>query len=700
MIQKSTISILCVLLLVPFVAGGESSSQVLLDSVVHLRSGTEREWSDFPEKAYGSIWKITFQSHSNSQEQCLILTQRNVKQNWLISINGSILQSLVADENALSIAVPIPAETLHDGPNILTIEPHKSAIDKSDDIYVENIEIFSCSVKTYLSECPIVVRVLDKNVQKPTPCRITIVNQKGCLQQFFFEPHQDIAARTGVIYTAAGKAIFSLPRGQYKIFAGRGFEYSIDQCILDLPDKDLKEIEFSIEREVPTDGYVACDTHVHTLTHSGHGDATMLERMITLAGEGIELPIATDHNKQIQYEETAVQAGVRRFFTPVVGSEVTTPIGHFNVFPLNESEPPIDHQVSDWGKLFDALWSNPTRRVAILNHARDIHSSFRPFGPNRFNAVVGENLDRWPLRFNAMEVINSGATQTDPRRLIHDWIALLNRGLNITPVGSSDSHDVSRYIVGQGRTYIRTDDDKPQSIDIDKAISRFVKGEVHVSYGLMTEVKVESQFQSGQMATNLSNKTIDIDVEVLGPSWVQANEVQLLINGIHNQHVMIESKAGENLPKGVRWRGHWSIAKPAYDVNVVVVATGNGVSELYWSTARPYQPTSSEWEPITLGISGSIWIDGDGDGRKTSSREYAEKVFAESNGVLSDMLPRLDKFDSTVAAHAAYLLHVSGVDLLSLNANQALKKASQATREGFINFTAALRENIVSRLND
>jgi hypothetical protein len=35
---------------------------------------------------------------------------------------------------------------------------------------------------------------------------------------------------------------------------------------------------------------------VHTLTHSVHGDVTIDERAITLAGEGIELQVVTDHD--------------------------------------------------------------------------------------------------------------------------------------------------------------------------------------------------------------------------------------------------------------------------------------------------------------------------------------------------------------------------------------------------------------------
>ena len=112
-----------------------------------------------------------------------------------------------------------------------------------------------------------------------------------------------------MIYTADGTARFGLPAGEYTLYAGRGFEYGIDSVRVSLKPGDTARKELTIRREVPTPGYVACDTHVHTLTHSGHGDATDVERAITLAGEGIELPIATDHNMQVDYHAAAVKAG-------------------------------------------------------------------------------------------------------------------------------------------------------------------------------------------------------------------------------------------------------------------------------------------------------------------------------------------------------------------------------------------------------
>jgi len=158
---------------------------------------------------------------------------------------------------------------------------------------------------------------------------------------------------------------------------------------------------------VPTAGYVACDTHVHSLTHSGHGDASVDERMITLAGEGVELPIATDHNVQIDHTPFAAKMKVSQYFTPVTGNEVTTDNGHFNIFPVlptsnwPRSKTP-DAKLKKWSGIFSSIYRTPGVKVAILNHARDVHRGVRPFGPLLFNEAAGENLQGWEMRFNGM----------------------------------------------------------------------------------------------------------------------------------------------------------------------------------------------------------------------------------------------------------------------------------------------------------
>jgi len=101
-----------------------------------------------------------------------------------------------------------------------------------------------------------------------------------------------------------------------------------------------------------------------------------------------------------------------------------------------------------------------------LNHPRDLHSGTRPFGPELHNSVTGANLNGSPIRFKGMEVVNSGVTQTNIMQLFLDWMGLLNANYKIMPVGCSDSHDVGRHFVGQGRTYTCCDGRDPGNIDV------------------------------------------------------------------------------------------------------------------------------------------------------------------------------------------------------------------------------------------
>jgi hypothetical protein len=327
-----------------------------------------------------------------------------------------------------------------------------------------------------------------------------------------------------VIYSANGHAKFGMPAGDYTVYAGRGFEYSVDSAGLSLKPGEVVHEELVIRREVPTDGYVSCDTHIHTLTYSGHGDASIDERVITIAGEGIELPIATEHNRQIDFEPASRRQGVRSYFTPVVGNEVTTSVGHFNIFPVATNGLVPEFQLKDGNAILESIATRTGARAIVLNHPRDSHSGFRPFGPEQHNSASGENSAGWLFRASAMELVNSGAQQSDWMQTYRDWFGLLNRGVLMTPVGASDSHDISRFIVGQARTYIRCQDDRPGEIDVAAAVESFLAGRVLVSCGLLVDITVNDTYGPGDVVP--AGDAVRVRLRVLGPSWATAEKLR------------------------------------------------------------------------------------------------------------------------------------------------------------------------------
>jgi hypothetical protein len=666
-----------------------AEATVLTDRMHHLRVGANREWADFPEAAEATELEVTFDARRNESQATLRLRQQDVKQNWKVRLNTVDLGVLRVDENDMIVYFEIPVGTLVEGANKLFVQQQGN---KSDDVRVGEIWIDDRSVSQLLGEANVDAAVVDADTQQPIPCRLTILNASGALQTPGCESNDHLAVRPGIVFTSTGRATFGLPPGSYKLIAGRGFEYSIDNATFTIKAGERSTQKLSIRREVPTDGYVACDTHVHTRTYSGHGDATVQERMITIAAEGIELPIATDHNAHIDYEPFAREMKVRQYFTPVIGNEVTTRTGHFNIFPVASGAKTPDHRSDEWKQTFDEIFSTPDVKVAILNHARDLHGGTTPFGPKLFNAASGENIADWHMGFNAMEVVNSGATQTDVLQLFHDWMAVLNRGYSVTPVGGSDSHDVGRHFVGQGRTYIRCADREAGNIDVQQAVASFVNGKVMVSYGLLTELKVDDRYQSGDLAKVAGDEVV-VDLRVLGPHWVRADKVMLFANGQLVREQTIEDGDRGSHPTGVIWSDQWKLPMPRHDVHLVAIAVGPGIDSLHWRTAKPYQPDTIDPATSVLGCSGAVWLDVDGDGMRTSARRYAEQVVTQAAGKLDELFQALARYDQAVTIQAASLMQASESSVQERPFQDLLGDAPPQVRRGFAAYLAAWREN-------
>jgi hypothetical protein len=535
----------------------------------------------------------------------------------------------------------------------------------------------------HVARSTLTIRVTDADSARGVPCRITVVDEHKSLVPLTVPPRSNLAARTGVVYTPDGQAEIEVASGKYTVYAARGFEYGVDHATVIVAGGESAAVGLKIRREVPTEGLIACDTHVHTLTHSGHGDATVVERAVTLAGEGIELPIATDHDHLTDDLASAAELmGVRSYFTPVVGAEVTTRVGHFNAFPLPTDRPAPDNKSTDWAEILRGIRSSPGERIVVLNHPRDLHGNFRPFAQEHFNAVTGEHK-RSMNGIDALEVINSGAMQSDPMLPVRDWMALLSRGARLTAVGSSDSHDVARHIVGQGRTYITAQDDDPAHIDVESAARNLRAGRALVSLGLLARITVDDRYEPGDLATG-SGEKLKVKVLVLGPSWTGVNRVELFANGIaiDDQRFTAETRPG------LKFSYAKEIARPRHDIFLVAVVTGPGVTAPYWAIEQPYQPTSQTYQPRVMAITNSIYIDGDNDGSWTSPLAYASAIVQRSGSDTAALIGTLSTYDETIAAQAAGLCRMAGKGVRQAELSAQLGKAPEAVRRGFARFTA------------
>lgn len=615
---------------------------------LHLGKTGQFEWEAFKDRSVDAErLERRFEAKANATEQTLRLWQRDVKLTWPVLLNGRKLGTLVTAETAMESLLTIPAGALLDGENILSIEAPPSL----DDIEVGPVFIAAKPMTEVMSGAQVDVTVTDGETGSGLPCRLTLTRMDGTLQPLRAEPAGAVAVRIGVVYTRNGKAMLSLPPGDYILHVGRGFEWSVERSMISLREGDTKQVALKLKREVPTVGWIAVDSHIHTLTHSGHGDAKIEERMLTIAGEGIELAIATDHNHHTDYAPSAASMGVAERFTPVIGNEVTTKHGHFNAFPIEPGARVVNHQQEDWAKLLPEIRATPGVKVITLNHPRDLHSGFIPLGGMQFNPKTGRHRQADALDIDAMEVITSAAMQSDIHLLYRDWFALLNRGHRIAAVASSDSHDVNRFILGQGRTYVAAKDADPTNLDLDEVWRSYKEGRLLVSLGLLTTLKVDDKFRVGDLATGLKD-SIKVEAVVFGPAWTQADRIELFANGI----LIREQKIEDGHRAGEKARIVWQLPKPAHDVHLVVIATGPGVTEPFWEIPRPYQPSSKTYVPRVVGSTNPIWLDADGDGRFEPAVAIARRLIQESGGDGVKLQDALKRCDEAVAVQVESLM--------------------------------------------
>ena len=574
----------------------------------HLRNAEPREWSHYPEEAESARLVSSLDVEKPESFRILTFRQEGTKQTWTISLNGQQLGRLPRDHNHLEHAIALPEGLLKAEENELIVETNS---EKPDDIQIGDFALHRETLnlvsperaadlekkRGYPRALPNLgfrVRLSAKASGEAVPCRFTIVDtETGALALIGAESDDRLAVREGVVYSIDGEATVLLEGGRtYEVTCGRGFEYSIDQQKLGAgKEGEEASLEFSLKREVETPGWVACDPHLHTFEFDRHGDCDLTERLISCAGEGIELAISTGHDKHISYDEESSRIGVDKWMTSVTGCEVTTSLGHFNTFPNQTSAKPVEHKLRTWPRIFSDIFATPDVRVCILNHGRDVHRNFTPLAPENFDVGKGTFTQDRELKANAMELINSGAQQTDPMQLVHDWFALLRSGHKIAGIGSSDSHTVNFAIPGQARTYLLADDRVLGKIDAEKATDSLLAGKGAVSFGLLCLLKI---------------KDGSAYVSVLGPGWTSVSEVVIYRNG---EAVRTIKTLGENR-SGLKEEATFSLeelqAKPRDFL--CAVATGPGIEESWWRMMPPYQPDKPDYEPFVMGISPAVFV--------------------------------------------------------------------------------------------
>jgi len=644
--QRTLLPILFVaLFFVARLSAGQDGELILDRAMHHLGDDPTPDWTEAPEQPEGGRLEFDFDGRSNDGEWTLKYRQRNVNNTWRVLINGREVIVLRRFEELLDVVAPIPAGMLVDGPNTFVLEGDTP----TDDITFGNISISTASLRESLHLRPVRVRVTDA-AGGPSPARITIANGDGELAPVYYADALHQATRDGVVYTDAGEARFEVAEGDYTIYATRGSEWSLATAAVSV-GADPIDLSLAIERVVDTTGFVACDTHIHTLTFSGHGDSSVEERMVTLAGEGVELAISTDHNHNTDYVPYQARMELNEFFTPVVGNEVTTAIGHFNAFPLDPEEEVPAYKVDDVVTLVDGIRAKGAQ-VVILNHPRWPDHERGPFGVIELSHFTGANNLHWTYPFDAVELINSCTEEESPMLLFEDWFALLNRGERVSAVGSSDSHTVGDP-VGGGRTYVASSTDDPAAIDVDEACRAIVAGRTSISMGIFLDTSVSvsgssERYTMGDLVPLAdAGGVCDVRLRIAAPEWIRPERATLFVNGRPAEELDLAQHGAGNgaMDAEVTVTLSDGLGEDAWLVWVVI---GSGIDGPFWPLHNDY----------TLGATNPVFLDVNGDGAYQSPRESARKLVHAAGSDRQALIVGLREASQAVAIQALDLVRV------------------------------------------
>ncbi|MBN2246148.1 MAG: PHP domain-containing protein [Candidatus Aminicenantes bacterium] len=447
------------------------------------------------------------------------------------------------------------------------------------------------------------------------PGKVTFIGLDPTITPYFMP---DNPVETGKIWESFKNSLFPgpegiqalVPAGTYLVFASRGPEYSIDQRVVELFKDQHQDFLFEIEKVVETGDLISLDPHMHT--NNSDGRMGIPERIRSVAAEGIEVAVSTDHNFISDYLPDLMQLELDTWLHVIYGNEVTTgELLHYNTYPIRiRKEEPANGAINAFPdsvkRLFSSSRGKDPGAIIQVNHPRagtiGYFNNYQ-LDPEKA-AFAKETMD---LTFDVLEVMNGPQYSGGNMAAVKDWLNLINRGHYYPIVGSSDSHGIDRSEPGYSRTYVLFGEKKGQTFDEDKLIQAVKSGKSFASNGPLIEFVVNDTFSFGETLTD-SDGEVDIRIKVWSAPWVSVDQISLIVNG--------KRKMGfpsHRDPSGVVKFYKEFPLKLSQDSALIVEAVGSG--SLFPVMQRSSRSGLREDACTPYAISNPVFVDFDGNSK-------------------------------------------------------------------------------------
>ncbi len=423
-----------------------------------------------------------------------------------------------------------------------------------------------------------------------------------------FEPKGSSRARIfgakNSVYALDGRAQLYLAPGTYDIVATHGPRHSLSRKAVTVRDGESVALADTVAEVVAADGWVSADFNLHAAP-SPDAPGSLEARIASLACEGVDVAVATDHNHITDYGPTVKALGLSRPL-PIVGDEITTQgtdlYGHFNAFPLprpesddpsRESRLPRYYGISP-REIFASARALGAQIIQV-NHAR-MPPRIGYFDLAGVDAQTGSAGPRFSDDFDAIEAFN-GIWIESPDRVregVLDLVAMARRGKMVAATGNSDSHQLLYQEAGYPRTYVRA---RGPSVE-DAVVLGLRTRETTVSSGPFVTMSVNGG-PIGSMQRVGTERTVRVRVRVEAPAWVPVDSVELWVDDTPKVKESVRGPARD----GVRFEKEYSLVIAA---DATILAWAESQTPIGWIS--PYTQARA------IGFTGLVYVDANGDG--------------------------------------------------------------------------------------
>jgi hypothetical protein len=422
--------------------------------------------------------------------------------------------------------------------------------------------------------------------------------------------------RVRTIFTRGELLETDVEPGEYELSITRGIEYQPFDQPLALAADETTTVRAVLPHVIDTSGYLSMDGHIHGGPSPDSG-VEVPDRLVSLAAEGVEVAVSTDHEAVIAWEPYLPEVGLGDWIHPVLGEEVTPPLPeHHNAYPLRQRPGRRGVPVELWGFDIAELHASIRARgadVVALNHPRNGCNYLCLIGYDRLTGdatlddptLLGYAPDAalWSWNFDTVEYQNGPQSpfvdpdQPDRTGLFEDWTSFINHGHRVTATGVTDVHGEDAQ--GIPRNFFESPVDSPAEATDDMLVDAILAGRSLVSTGAFARVSVNGEAGMGDTITD-TDGSVDLALRIEALPAIDVTHYMVFVN-------CDEAVTGDTSAPTGRVKLDRTITVPVEgDAYLVVMGFGE----------QPLPRNLPQFDPSTVPrfTTNPIYIDGDGDG--------------------------------------------------------------------------------------